>query len=227
MLPNPTLLAFDTSAAHCAAALLKDGQVLAERTDLMARGQAEHLMPMLESLLAENDLSFGDLQGLAVGVGPGNFTGIRISVAAARGLALGLGIPAIGVSNFEVMRFVEAKTQSRPELVSVAAPRDQAYVQQFRDGVPFAAPCQIDPAQPPQDLATPDLCVIGYRAQDIAASLGASHQATELTDIPVRIGKLGLRALCESPSPYPRPVPVYVRPADAAPPKDMAPVLLG
>ena len=227
MLPDPLVLAFDTSAAHCAAALLKGDQTLAQHTDLMTRGQAEHLMPMLESMLAKNDLAFDDLQCLAVGVGPGNFTGIRISVAAARGLALGLGIPAIGVSNFEIMRFAAPETQGGVELVSVHAPRDQAYVQQFRDGLPDGAPQQIDPANPPKELMTENLCVIGHRALDIASHLGADHHTGELADIPVRIGKQAIRHLGSTPSALPRPVPVYVRPADAAPPKDMAPVILG
>ena len=100
MPPSPTVLAFDTSAAHCAAALLSDGQIV-QRVDEMARGQAEHLMPMLEEMLSHSDLTWRDLDAIGVGIGPGNFTGIRISVSAARGLALGLGKPAIGVSTLE------------------------------------------------------------------------------------------------------------------------------
>ena len=69
----------------------------------MQRGQAERLVPLLEELLARNSLGWQDLGALAVGVGPGNFTGIRISVAAARGLALALKIPCIGVSQFEAV----------------------------------------------------------------------------------------------------------------------------
>ena len=95
MRPDPTILAFDTSAAHCAAALLCAGKIEV-RVDEMARGQAEHLMPMLEEVLAAQGLTWADLDAIGVGTGPGNFTGIRISVAAARGLALGLGIPAVG-----------------------------------------------------------------------------------------------------------------------------------
>ena len=64
----------------------------------MDKGQAERLMPLLEEVLAEGGIGWADLTALAVGTGPGNFTGVRIAVAAARGLALGLGIPAIGVT---------------------------------------------------------------------------------------------------------------------------------
>ena len=88
------ILAFDTSAAHCAAALLLPDSLIL-RLEPMEKGQAERLMPMLEDVLAEGGLAWSDLKALAVGTGPGNFTGIRIAVSAARGLALGLGIPAV------------------------------------------------------------------------------------------------------------------------------------
>jgi len=124
--PKPTLLAFDTSAAHCAAALLLNGQVVT-RIDEMAKGQAEHLMPMLEEMLAAADLTWADLDGIGVGIGPGNFTGIRISLGAVRGLALGLGKPAIGVNGFEARAFQEPL----PFTATIPAPREQSYAQAF------------------------------------------------------------------------------------------------
>ena len=99
---NPTLLAFDTSAAHCAAALLSGGRIVRAVHEDMTRGQAERLMPMLEELLANEGAVWEELDAIAVGVGPGNFTGIRIGVSAARGLAMSLAIPAIGVSTFKL-----------------------------------------------------------------------------------------------------------------------------
>ena len=83
----PLVLGFDTSAAHCAAALLSGGTCLAARHEEMAKGQAERLMPLIAELLEEAGAATGDLAAIGVGIGPGNFTGIRISVSAARGLA--------------------------------------------------------------------------------------------------------------------------------------------
>ncbi len=71
----------------------------------MARGQAERLIPLLQQVLNDHGAVWNDLDAIGVGVGPGNFTGIRISVSAARGLALGLGKPAIGVSNLEAQAY--------------------------------------------------------------------------------------------------------------------------
>ena len=123
MRPEITL-AFDTSAAHCAAALLS-GDRVTTRVEVMAKGQAERLVPMLEELLAAEGVGWPEISCIAVGVGPGNFTGVRIAVALARGLALGLGVPAIGVTGFEAVGF-EAVGAART--VSIPAPRGRFYV---------------------------------------------------------------------------------------------------
>ncbi len=89
----------------------------------MGRGQAERLIPMLEEVLATAGKEWSDLDRIGVGIGPGNFTGIRIAVSAARGLALGLDIPAIGVSTFDAIH------QAEPDAVAaVLAPRGQVYL---------------------------------------------------------------------------------------------------
>ena len=125
-------LAFDTTAAHCAAALLSGDTILMVRVDAMAKGQGEHLIGMLAEVLAAQGLGWPDLAVLGVGTGPGNFTGIRIAVAAARGLALGLSIPAIGVSGFDAA----ALGHRRPVTVAIPAPREMAYVQDIDLGAP-------------------------------------------------------------------------------------------
>jgi len=119
------VLGFDTSAAHCAAALLCGGHVVASRAEDMTRGQAERLIPLLEEVLAEGGAAWTDLARIGVGVGPGNFTGIRIGVSAARGLALALEIPAIGVTTFQAVR----AGCPAGHMPAVPAPREHVYVE--------------------------------------------------------------------------------------------------
>jgi len=73
---------------------VRGAATLAETTEPMVRGQAERLFPMIEDLLLSAGVTWPEIDTIGVGTGPGNFTGIRISVSAARGLALALGIPA-------------------------------------------------------------------------------------------------------------------------------------
>jgi tRNA threonylcarbamoyl adenosine modification protein YeaZ len=200
---SPTLVAFDTSAAHCAAAVVRGDRILAARFEEMGRGQAERLMPLLDEVMAEAGCGWADLNAIGVGIGPGNFTGIRIAVAMARGLSLALGVPAIGVSSFEILR--EGSAAKGRTIVSLAAPRGLAYVQVFEGGTPASEPRLVDPSDP---------------------DLGAVHAATiDLPDLPARLARITLRKLAES-GPLGRPAPLYVRPADAAPSREAPPVIL-
>jgi tRNA threonylcarbamoyladenosine biosynthesis protein TsaB len=207
-LPPETVLAFDTSAAHCAAALLlPDGRCLT-RNEAMTKGQAERLMPLLADLLAEAGLGWSALSRIGVGTGPGNFTGIRISVAAARGLAVGLGIPAIGVGQLEAM----AHGLPRPLVVAEAARSGEIWVQAF--------------THTPSELVVLDDA--GLRAAyDGWAATGSAAVATggqvlapamPLAEATARIAATRL--------PGARPAPIYLRPADAAPPSDPPPLIL-
>lgn len=186
------ILGFDTSGAWCAAALWVDGAVVEAIAEEMTRGQAERLMGLLQELLARHDLVWRDLDALGVGVGPGNFTGIRIGVSAARGLALGLDVPAYGVTGFEQRRDLQT------EPVCVPAPRELVYVMQT--GAPTLvtrASLEADgttlPSQPaPADLAAAIVTLAAERFPQVA----------------------------------PPPAPYYLRPADAAPGRDVPPVIL-
>ena len=211
---DPVILAFDTSAAHCAAALLCGDKLLAHQQDAMARGQAEHLMPLLEAMLAQAGQRWPDLDALAVGIGPGNFTGVRISVAAARGLALGLGVPAIGVSILEAC----AEGLPRPLWVVEDARRDQIYAQHFNGG--DDAPRLLDCADIPAVITGG--AVTGSAAALVAGQTGlpVMEPACPLAE---GIARVAMRRLDQS---HPRPAPLYLRAADAAPPRDPAPALL-
>ena len=101
MIFDENVVVFDTSNQYIAAALYIGKQKVQSIIEFMPRGQAERLMSLLNELLDGASLDWSDVGRIGVCTGPGNFTGIRISVSAARGLALGLEIPAIGVTSFE------------------------------------------------------------------------------------------------------------------------------
>lgn len=194
---GPFILAFDTSSTHCAAALLAGDDIVLCRVEQMTRGQAERLMPLLIEVLEEVGITWSDLSAIGVGVGPGNFTGIRIGVSAARGLALGLNIPAIGVSGFQARGFGAPQTA----LVAISAPREQVYVA--------------------GDDVEPLLCL----ETDIDAIAG-DRPVIRQDDPQVLVQAIARLAAARSGTPEPAPAPLYVRPADAAPSRDIPPVLL-
>jgi len=119
---DQTVLAFDTSAAHCAAALLCNGVILGTRFEAMQKGQAEALVPLIQTLLAETQTSLYKIGRIGVGLGPGNFTGIRISISLARGLGVSLGCPVIGVNSFEA----SIEDKAKETLIAIQAIRDQS-----------------------------------------------------------------------------------------------------
>ena len=197
------ILAFDTSAAHCAAALLSGKCLIAARTEPMDKGQAERLLPLLEEVMTEGGASWRDLDALAVGTGPGNFTGVRIAVATARGLALALRIPAIGITTLEAL----AEGLPRPLTVIEDARRGEVYWQEFTADGPGAASLRATGPLPE-----------GHRTGS-AAGEGALPAALPLAEAIARAAaRLG-------PSDT-RPAPFYLRGADAAPPADPPPVIL-
>lgn len=171
----------------------------------MDKGQAERLLPLLEEILSEAGITWQDLTALAVGTGPGNFTGVRIAVAAARGLALGLGIPALGVTRLEAL----AHGMPRPLTVIEDARRGEVYVQHFT-------------AEGPQPAR---LC----KAQDLPAALGPVTGSAATDGLPAAmalVAAIAQLALARTGVPQPRPAPFYLRGADAAPPSDPPPVIL-
>ena len=97
------ILALDSSSGACSAAVRLDGNTIARRFEIMERGQSERLMPMVKDLLDETGVAISDLDLIAVTVGPGAFTGLRIGLAAARGLALALGKPCFGVTTTQAV----------------------------------------------------------------------------------------------------------------------------
>ncbi len=127
-----TLLGFDTATTACSAALWADGGVIAHRRIETGGRHAETLVPMLREVATEGDTTLAAVDRFAVTIGPGSFTGIRIGLATARGLALALKRPLIGLSTLEVLAAgVPAAERDGPVLAALDAGRGRLYTQLF------------------------------------------------------------------------------------------------
>lgn len=210
------ILAFDTSAAHCAVSLMLDDRVIAEVDEPMTKGQAERLMPICEDVIANGGYAWADLDAIAVGTGPGNFTGIRIAVSSARGLALSLDIPAIGVSILEAQAFGQSPQIT---LSTIDARQDKIYAQVFygpAETQPFLVDMDTLPKLPM------GVSCIGYMSEEIAQKIGGNPMKAEFS-VAHAIGRI---ARTKQGTEQPRAAPLYVRSPDAAPPRDTAPDIL-
>lgn len=138
----PAILALDASRAACSVAVLRDGKIVAAEGAAMARGQAEAMMPMVERVLTKAGMTAGDAGIVAVPVGPGSFTGIRIALSAARGLALATGARILGIDGFRVA--LEAAGAARPAVVAIDSGRGDWFARRFaQDPGNDTAPAQL------------------------------------------------------------------------------------
>ena len=214
---EPLTLGFDTAASSCGAVLLCGDKVLADAYEEMTKGQAERIMPLLEECLAHAGVGWRDLDRIGVGIGPGNFTGIRIAVSAARGLALGLGIPAIGVTNLESL----ALGTEGLVVTSLDARRGSVYLQIHGSEAGFG-PCRIGLSELPEIAEDAAPTCIGFAAEEIAAHYGGQRSPAKYYPASgiARIAATRVVRLGE------RPAPLYLRSADAAPPREAPPTIL-
>ena len=98
------ILAFDTATRHCAVVLAREGRVIAQRVEESERfSHAEKLNLFIAAVLDDADVRSRDLAAVAVGIGPGSYTGLRIGVSAAKGLCFALGLPLIGLSTLDIL----------------------------------------------------------------------------------------------------------------------------
>lgn len=126
------LLAFDAIGQGCSAGCFLDGAPVSLERFAGATGQAERLVPMLRAVLGEAGWSLASLDGLAVSVGPGSFTGIRTGLAAARGLALAARLPVWPVTAFAALALAASpEARGRPIAVLLDARRGQIFGQRF------------------------------------------------------------------------------------------------
>jgi len=165
------VLAFDCSGASCSAAVVIDDRPVAQRFVSMERGHAETLLPMIETVLREAALTPAALDLLAVTVGPGSFTGLRIGLAAARGLALARKLPAIGVASFDAVTVDDPREQ--PLFIALESKRAELFLQR-RDRAESRLPALV-PAKEWAAILPPGPCALaGDGAPRLAAALGRS-----------------------------------------------------
>lgn len=123
------ILALDTATEACSVALLQDGRII-DRTEMAPRRHAELVLPMAESLLADAGVTRRQLDAIAVGRGPGAFTGVRLAVSVAQGLALALDIPVVPISSLAALA-MQAPNDGAAVLAAIDARRGEIYAGAF------------------------------------------------------------------------------------------------
>ena len=212
MPPNQYVLAFDTSAAHCAVSLFINGECFDERIEPMVKGQAERLFPLCEKILTLANISWRKLDAIGVCIGPGNFTGVRVGVSAARGLSLSLEIPAIGISRLEAMA-LDSKSKAS---VIMDARQDKIYIQDFFESNALNKPKIIN-------IQNADFSIDAIiNADDKNIDLFKNVNVPKCT-LPNAIARLAINRIGSENS---RPAPMYLQEPNADLPKEQPPKLI-
>lgn len=229
-MPDPatiSVLALESAAGACSAALYTNGGIIARRWEAMARGHAEALVPMAAAVM--DGCGYDSLDAVAVTVGPGAYTGLRIGLSAARGIALAAGLPIVGITSFAAVAHgvaPENRTGS-PMIVALETKRDDIYVQILdADLQPQSEPACLMPeeiaAALGQYLDSGPLLVAGDAARRVQAVLPEDARLAPgdgLADAAIVAG-LAVTQLTTGGSDATGlpPRPLYLRPPDATPP---------
>jgi tRNA threonylcarbamoyladenosine biosynthesis protein TsaB len=219
-----SVLAFDSAGPGCSAAVWRDGDILSRRSAPMERGQAEHLVPMIAAVLEEAGIPATRLDLIAVTTGPGAFTGLRIALAAARGLALASDVPVMGITSFAAVaaQVPVAERQGRRLVVALESKRAEFYLQAFgADGEPVGESALVAPIDCGRWLGDTPLLLAGDAAERLAAVLPeralARASSPGIPDAAV-IARLAAATWRPGLRPPP-PRPLYLRPPDTTQPR--------
>jgi tRNA threonylcarbamoyladenosine biosynthesis protein TsaB len=221
-----TVLAFDCAGRGCAAAVVAGGRVLARRSEPMERGQAAALVPLIEATLAAAGLTLRAVDLLAVTVGPGAFTGVRIGLAAARGLALATGLPLVGITSFAAMAEAvpPSRRAGRTLAVALDSKRAEIFLQCFAAAGPALAPGALVAPSDADALIPPGpILVAGDAAERLMpflAGRGERAADAELPD-PADIARAALSQWRPGEKPA-LPRPLYLRAPDTTLPRRAA-----
>lgn len=201
------ILSIDTCLGASSVAVLDGERVLAARSEPMTRGHQERIGMIAREAATEAGVAFTDLDRIGVTVGPGSFTGLRVGLAFAKGLATALSVPCVGVTTLEAMAygidgFVAAVLDAR---------MGQVYIQVFADGVALMAPDALGVGEAAARLAElysgGPATLIGSGAPLLADALSGAKVLTPAAPDPVAIGRLA----AARPAPTHSPRPLYLR----------------
>jgi tRNA threonylcarbamoyl adenosine modification protein YeaZ len=212
------LLTIDTCASLCAASVSEAGAELGRCVRDIGTGHAEQLMDVIAAALAAAGSSYDRLTGIAVAVGPGSFTGIRVGVSTARGLALALKVPSVGVGTLDaIAEEARALFPARSIVVAIDARREEVYTAAWdADGTPVAMPAVTSLADAVSLLASlADPVLAGSAAPALVAAAGGAHDVASTmatADIAAYARLADRQGLSGE-----RPKPLYLRAPDAKP----------
>ena len=220
------VLAIDTALAACSAAVLDtahgglNGGIVASESLPMARGHAEALMPLIARVMKRCGMAFSDLDRVVVTTGPGSFTGLRVGISAARGFALAIEIPAVGVSTLSAYAAPYLGTDNKTSVISaIDARHDQVYLQIFdAGGRTLVAPRLAPMREAARAVSDAPVRIVGSAARAIADALSGTAPAPLTVDNSAApdigwVAQLGAIA----PEPAAPPKPQYLRAPDAQP----------
>src|SRR5487761_2199993 len=219
------ILAIDTALDACAAAVLdtEAGKLIAQESLAMKRGHAEALMPLIGRVIAQSGVGFAGLDRIAVTTGPGSFTGLRVGLSAARGIALAANKPVVGVTTLTAYAApVVSENGEHPVISAIDARHDHVYLQVVGgNGSALVRPrvAPIEEALGAARFGAPHL--VGNAAQILADRWPANAPPPFKVDAQAApdIASVGWLGAAVSPNTAPA-RPFYLRAPDAKPPKD-------
>jgi tRNA threonylcarbamoyladenosine biosynthesis protein TsaB len=224
------LLAIDAAGQACSAAAWAEGRVLASRLEHLVRGQSERLLPLVQAVMQEAGLDYAQLDAIAVTLGPGGFTGVRIGLAAAEGLALAWDLPILGLSSFAVVAgaLAPAERQGANLLLLLDAKRAEVYAQaEDSAGRLLLEPCLIAPDRLAERLPLEHgRWLLAGDAVDQAWPALAGHGALARAGAPGHADAAVLARLAAAlplPDRRQRPQPIYLREPDTTAPRRREP----
>ena len=219
------ILAIDTALDACAAAVLdtEAGQLIAQESQAMKRGHAEALMPLIGRVIAASGTAFASLGRVAVTTGPGSFTGLRVGLSAARGIALAANIPVVGVTTLTAYAApIVSEDGEHPVISAIDARHDHVYLQVVSGNGSALVRPRVTPIAEALDAWRFGAPYLVGNAAGILAERWPSH-----ADAPLKVDAqsapdiswVGWLGAAVSPGSAPA-RPFYLRAPDVKPPKD-------